>query len=173
GRQLQAIPQPSGFFNQMMNASSPMSGSTMSFSPDGRFLASASGISAKIVLRDVSTGQELRSLKTQSMMNVVSSLAWSPDGRRLASAQWGYKGNFTDPNPPDKVSFDDMTFSIKVWDTQTGAELSALAGHNNFINGLALAATGGCWLLEVGTAQSSYGIWHPAASLGLLRGTPD
>ncbi|HYV05530.1 MAG TPA: caspase family protein, partial [Blastocatellia bacterium] len=161
GRQLQAIPQPSGFFNQMMNASSPMSGSTMSFSPDGRFLASASGISAQIVLRDVSTGQELRSLKTPSMMNVVSSLAWSPDGRRLASAQWGYKGNFTDPNPPDKVSFDDMTFSIKVWDTQTGAELSALAGHNNFINGLAFSRDGR--MLASGSWDSTIKLWDLAS----------
>src|SRR6185436_504340 len=93
--------------------------------------------------------------------NVVSSLAWSPDGRRLASAQWGYKGNFTDPNPPDKVSFDDMTFSIKVWDTQTGAELSALAGHNNFINGLAFSRDGR--MLASGSWDSTIKLWDLAS----------
>ncbi|MEK6299587.1 MAG: caspase family protein [Acidobacteriota bacterium] len=157
GRQLQAISQPTGFMNQMTSASSPLSGSTLAFSPDGRILASASGLSAQIILRDVSTGQELRSLKTTSVMNVVSGLVWSADGRRLASAQWGFKGNLAAPNAPDKLSFDDMTFSIKVWDAQTGAELNTLAGHNNFVNGLAFSRDGR--VLASGSWDSTIKLW--------------
>ena len=153
-----AIPQTSGFINQMMNASSPLGGSALSFSPDGRVLASASGFTANIVLRDVSTGQELRTLKTTSVMNVVTVLAWSADGRRLASAQWGFKGNLADPNaPPDKVSFDDMAFSIKVWDAQNGAELNSLTGHANFVYGLAFSRDGR--MLASGSFDSTIKLW--------------
>jgi WD40 repeat protein len=157
GRQLQAIPQTSGFMNSMMSPRSSLSGSALSFSPDGRILASASGLSAHIILTDVSTGQELRSLKTTAAMNVVSGLAWSADGRKLASAQWGIKGNFTAANAPDKVSFDDMTFAIKVWDTQTGAELNLLAGHNTFVNALAFSRDGR--VLASGSYDSTIKLW--------------
>ncbi|HSF25135.1 MAG TPA: caspase family protein [Blastocatellia bacterium] len=141
GRQLQAIPIPSGFINDMLSGNGAL-GSTISFSPDGRIVASTSGFNSPITLRDASSGQELRTLKPATVSPSINSLGWSPDGRRLASAHWGMKGNFTDPNFGDNFSFEDMTFSIKVWDTQTGAELSSLAGHNNFVNGLAFSGDG-------------------------------
>lgn len=142
GRQLQAIPLASGFINEMMSGSSAALASTISFSPDGRTFASASGFNSPITIRDVSTGQELRTLKTTTFSPSINSLGWSSDGRRLASAHWGLKGNFAGPNAADTFSFEDMTFSIKVWDAQTGAELNSLAGHNNFVNGLAFSRDG-------------------------------
>jgi len=160
GRQLQAIPQVSGFLSQAMSANSSLAGTTMSFSPDGRILASASGISANIVLTDVATGQEQRSLKTTSAMNVVSGLAWSADGRLLASAQWGFKGTVTGPNSPDKISFDDMTFSIKVWDARTGAEVSLLSGHHNFVNAVSFSRDGRT--LASGSFDSTIKLWDLA-----------
>ncbi len=141
-RQLQAIPLPSGFINDMLSSSSAMTSSTISFSPDGRIVASASGFTAPITLRDVSTGQELRTLKTTVASPSINSLGWSPDSKRLASAHWEIKGGFTGANAGDNFSFEDITFSIKVWDTQTGAELNSLAGHNNFVNGLAFSRDG-------------------------------
>jgi uncharacterized caspase-like protein len=170
GRQLQAIPQPPGFLSQMSSPSSPISGSTMSFSPDGRVLASAWGFNAQLTLRDVSTGLELRSLKTTSAMNIISGLAWSADGRRLASAQWGFKGNLAAPNGPDKISFDDITFSIKVWDAQTGTELNLLAGHNNFVNALAFSRDGR--MLASGSYDSTIKLWDLATGreLRTLKG---
>jgi len=157
GRQLQAIPiAPSGLLNQMMSGNSPVSGSIMSFSPDGRIVASASGFDSPITLREVSTGQELRSLKTTLSM-MVYSLAWSADGRRLASAHSGFKRNLTAPNAADTFSFDDLTFSIKVWDTQTGSELNSLAGHNNIVNGLAFSRDGR--MLASGGFDSTIKLW--------------
>ncbi|MFY9610031.1 MAG: hypothetical protein WAU45_15610 [Blastocatellia bacterium] len=141
GRQLQAIPLASGFINEMLLGRSAMMSSIISFSPDGRIVACASGFGSPITLREVSTGQELRTLKTTAFSPSINSLGWSSDGRRLASAHWGVKGNFG-PNTSDNFTFDDMTFSIKVWDAQTGAELNSLAGHNNFVNGLAFSRDG-------------------------------
>jgi WD40 repeat protein len=138
GRELQTLPLPSGFLNQAAG-NSMMSSSALSFSPDNRLLASALGFNAPVVLRDASTGQELRTLKTQFSMS-VNSLAWSPDSRRLASAHWGMGRNLIDPAAGDSFSFDDLKFSLKVWDTQTGNELNSFEGHNNFVNTLAFSS---------------------------------
>jgi WD40 repeat protein len=163
GRQLHAIPLPGGFFNDI-TANSAMSGSTLSFSPNGRILASASGVNAPITLRDVSTGQELHSLKTMLSMS-VNALTWSPDGKRLASAHWGLKRNLTDPNVAETFSFEDITFAIKVWDTDTGAELTTLAGHNNFVNRLVFSHDGR--LLASGSYDSTIKLWDVSTGRAL------
>lgn len=159
GRQLQAIPQPSGLMSQMMSASPVVSNSTLSFSPDGHILASSSGFNSPIALRDSSTGQELRSLKTTGL-NIVFGLAWSADSKRLASAHWAFKTNFS-ANAPDTFSFDDLTFSIKIWDAQTGAELNSLAGHKNFVTALAFSRDG--LLLASGSYDSTIKLWDLAS----------
>lgn len=157
GRQLQSIPLPRNFFSAMGGgkSNSTMSGSTLAFSPDGRILASASRYNSPITLTDASTGQELRTLKTNSS---VYSLAWSADGKRLASAHWGgSKRNTTDPSVAKTLSFEDADFPIKVWDTQTGTELNSLAGHNNFANCLAFSRDGG--MLASGGYDSTIKLW--------------
>jgi WD40 repeat protein len=168
GRQMQAIALPSGFMNDAMS-NSAMSSSALSFSPDGRTLASALGFGAPITLRDAATGQELRTLKSMLSMSVYG-LAWSADGGRLASAHWGLKRNITDPNVANTFSFEDMTFAIKVWDGQTGTELSSLAGHNNFVNGLAFSRDGR-WLAS-GSYDSTIKVWDLAtgSELRALKG---
>jgi WD40 repeat protein/uncharacterized caspase-like protein len=168
GRQLQSIPLPGGFLNDM-TANSIMSSATLSFSPDGRILANASGFNAPITLRDASTGQELRTLKTTFSMSVYG-LAWSADGKLLASAHWGTKRNFADPNAAPSFSFDDLTFAIKVWDAQTGTELKSLEGHNNFVNALAFSRDGR--MLASGCYDSTIKLWELAAGreLRTLKG---
>ena len=61
----------------------------MSFSPDGKRLASAGWGDGRIKLHDAATGQELLTLKGRT--DAVTSMAFSPDGRRLASASSGYR----------------------------------------------------------------------------------
>jgi len=155
GRQLQSIPMPSGFVNDMMSGSI-MSSSAVSFSPDGRMVASALGFNAPIVLRDTSSGQELRSLKTKLTLSVYG-LAWSPDGKMLASTHWGTRRNIADPNSSQDFSFEDLTFTIKTWDAQSGAELKSLEGHTNFVNALAFSRDGR--LLASGSYDSTIKIW--------------
>ena len=78
----------------------------MSFSPDGKRLASASG-DQTLKLWDAATGQELLTLKGHT--GEVTGVSFSPDGKRLASAS------------------DDQT--LKLWDVATGQELLTLKGH--------------------------------------------
>ncbi|MDQ5846761.1 MAG: hypothetical protein M3539_15850, partial [Acidobacteriota bacterium] len=113
GRALQTIPLPGGFLNDTMS-NSMMGSSALAFSPDGRMLASTSGFSSPLILRDAGSGQEIRSLKTLNSMS-VNTLAWSPDSKRLASAHFGFKRNMMDPKQADSFSFEDMSFAIKVW----------------------------------------------------------
>ena len=168
GRALQTIPLPSGFMSQAMD-NSMMSGSPLSFSPDGRTLASALGYSAPLTFRDAATGQELRSLKILNSMT-VNTLAWSPDSKKLASAHFGFKRNMMDPKMVDNFSFEDMSFAIKVWDAQTGTELSTLAGHNNFVKRLAFSHDGR--LLASGGFDSTIKLWDLASGreLQTLKG---
>lgn len=155
GRQLQTIPLPSGFLNDL-TANAFTSSSALSFSPDGRTVASASGFNGPLILRDVSTGQELRTLKSPFTLS-VNSLAWSRDGKRLAAAQWGVGRNLIDPNSSQDFSFEDMKFAIKIWDPATGNELKTLPGHGNFVGSLSFSPDGR--LLASGSFDSTIKLW--------------
>jgi WD40 repeat protein/serine/threonine protein kinase len=102
-------------------------GGFMAFSPDGKRLASA-GFRLEegkrveqVMIWDAQTSQELLALKGHT--GQIRSVAFSPDGKRLASASW------------------DNT--LKVWDTQTGQELSSFTcGNGASVNSVAFSPDG-------------------------------
>ena len=78
---------------------------SVSFSPDGKTLASASG-DKTVRLWDLATNKERATLKGHA--ELVTSVAFSPDGKILASASY------------DKT--------VKLWDVATGKERVTLKG---------------------------------------------
>ena len=89
----------------------------LAFSPDGTTLASNRGSS--VILWDVRSGQQLRTLLAGA---VVHDVAFSPDGATLASAS--DRGNVT------------------LWDVETGQELRTLEGHAGIVYTVAFAPDG-------------------------------
>jgi WD40 repeat protein/serine/threonine protein kinase len=84
----------------------------VAFSPDGKWLASASRTrmnSGQVQVWDATTGAPV--LAVPAYVNSLKCLDFSPDGRRLVSVG---------PDPDSEV---------KVWDVRTGQELLTLGGH--------------------------------------------
>jgi len=79
---------------------------SVTYSPDGRFLASASW-DRTVKLWDAITGQDVMTLRGHS--DVVLDVAYRPDGRQIASAS--------------------QDETVKLWDTTTGREIQTLRGH--------------------------------------------
>jgi WD40 repeat protein len=110
----------------------------VAWSPDGKRIASGSGLDRAVRVWDVATGQQLWASKTWLEVAVqrdstgghnrsISGLAFSQDSRRLVSASGGIERTFVrtgeggvHPDMPNGIP------DLKVWDVATGRELLSL-----------------------------------------------
>jgi WD40 repeat protein len=109
----------------------------MTFSPDGRQLASASW---KTIITDTRTGEQLQALMGESARHYVYAVAYSPDGKILATGG------------SDHI--------IRLWNPETGEEIKRLEGHSQAVNSLAFSPDGK--LLASGSSDKTVKIWDVA-----------
>ena len=110
---------------------------SISFSPDGKTLASGS-VDSTIKLWDVATGKEITTLKGHS--DLVKSVSFSPDSKTLAS------------------SGDDKT--IKLWDVATRKEITTLKGHTSYVKSVSFSPDGK--ILASGSSDKTIKLWNVA-----------
>ncbi|BAZ40306.1 WD-repeat protein [Calothrix sp. NIES-4101] len=92
---------------------------SVSFSPDGKTLASASTDNT-VKLWDINSGREIQTFKGHT--KDVSSVSFSPDGKTLASAS------------TDKT--------VKLWDINSGREIQTFKGHIDWVNSVSFSPDG-------------------------------
>ena len=107
----------------------------ISFSPDGKMLASGSGDNT-VKLWNTTTGKEIKSLTGHT--NGVNGISFSPDGKMLAS---GSSDN-----------------TVKLWDTTTGKETKTLTGHTNSVFGISFSPDGK--MLASGSGDNTVQLWN-------------
>lgn len=121
--------------------------SDISFSPDGKTLASASGAGhvdpkkdvMNIYLWDADTGQLLRKLSGHTGM--VGDVAFSPDGKILASTS--------------------SDFTVRLWNVQSGQQIRLLTGHNDVGMFMSIAfSPDGHTLASGGGFHNAVGLWN-------------
>ena len=129
---------------------------SLSFSPDGRFLATGSDDSEPdptIKLWETGTGRLIRAWPGGH--GTVAALAFSPEGRFLASAHLASGDN------------------VHIWDALGGAKLTTLQGHTDRVRTLAFARDGKS--LATAGSDGTIRLWDVASwSLrSVLRGHAD
>ena len=113
---------------------------SISFSPDGKMLASAS-TDRTVKLWDTSTGKEIKTLTGHT--EEVRDVSFSPDGRMLASA-----------------SADN---TVKLWDISTGKEIKTLTGHTGLVRGISFSPDGK--MLASASADNTVKLWDTTGTL--------
>lgn len=108
---------------------------TISFSPDGKLLASG-GYDDSIRLWDVTSGALIRTLIGH--VDAVYYIVFSPDGKRMATG--------------------DNSHMVKLWDVVSGKELFTLTKDNGYLNSLAFSPDGK--LLASGSEYNGIDIWN-------------
>jgi dipeptidyl aminopeptidase/acylaminoacyl peptidase len=123
--------------------------SSVSFSPDGKRIASGS-TDGTVKVWDAASGQDLLTLKGHT--RAVWSVSFSPDGKRIASGS----GGFLRPTPGE----------VKVWDAASGQELLTLKGDTVTVNSVSFSPDGK--RIASGSHDKTVKVWDAASGQELL-----
>ena len=155
---------------------------SISFSPDGKTLASGS-FDETIRLWDVATRKVIRTLKGHT--DPVRSVAFSPDGSTIASGSGIWRGDGDNTirlwdtetgnhihtltehaEPVRNVAFSpdgstiasgSQDYTIRLWDAETGNHIHTLIGHTDYVNSVAFSSDG--QTLASGSGNSTIRLW--------------
>jgi RNA polymerase sigma factor (sigma-70 family) len=163
----------------------------IAFSPDGTFLAAATGnASGELVMWRLATGEEVR--RFRATPPAANSVAFTPDGKGLAAGDnaglvrlWDVaSGELRCEFKGHTFSVESIVFSpkgetlasaggdkmIRLWDPSTGRELRQLKGHDGAVFAIAFARDGKT--LASGSWDNTIRLWDSATGkeLRVLKG---
>ena len=115
----------------------------ITFSPDGRRIASASTDNT-LGLWDSTSGEALLTLSGHT--NTVNAVVFSPDGQHIASASSDH--------------------TLRIWDAASGQALRTISGHTNSVYALAFSPDGR--RIASGSADNTLRLWDVATGEALL-----
>jgi WD40 repeat protein len=128
--------------------SGPPHGGSVTYSRDGKMMASLEFLGNTIGLWEMATGQERAKLEGHREM--IFSVSFAPDGRTLASGS--------------------MDGTVRLWDLPTGKEIARLEGHGGWVLSVAFAPDGKT--LASSGIDTTVLVWDVASYIGRARPKP-
>ena len=118
----------------------------VAFSPDGRTLASGSHGRPRVILWDVNSRSQIRTMNH----GTCRALAWSPDGQTLAAAGWSNNAG-----------------TVNLYNPSTGSRKQKLTGHSSTVQSIAFHPNGR--VIASGGDDNTIRIWEPVNRLDVTR----